>query len=648
MNARSAEILNRLCNGEPYQIGYLADDYNVSTRLIRYAIDEINVLLAHLGIDEVVPDRKQGIQLVINEEQRNNILSSLESFDSKVIALSAKERQIYIMIKLLTSSDYVTSQQLADILDVSKSSIDKDFQAIKSQRYNFEFMSDLGRGSYIAGNEYSIRTYFYKILEKNVDLNKKLISSGQVMSYFEKMIYDLVYNPYIDLMVNILQKLEGSQNKKLIHLSYKELIVHLTIIVLREQRGFKLELDSCYIEQTKASSYIELAENIGEEICKVFNIESNESNNSYIALLLESSSYVSVDYVQNNDWAAIQLLANSISLNVGEKLGVNFIDDIELNNALILHLGPTIYKIKNKIPVVNPSLGVIKKNYQEVFIALRETIIENEYADLRTITDDDIGYLTLHFCAAIERKKRQKAIYHIIIVCVHGYATASLMKELISLRFKNIVVKDMITQNDLQNIDLYGIDFIVSSIDLQITNCPIIRVNTLLKAQDYERIDNAMKDIEVKHTRSDDSFIDDIIKIVDKYTNIIERENLSDSLIEYFNEYGLNVPRTLRKNLYDFLPRENIIISSETMTKENAIECVGNILLLQGKIEKTYIESMKRTLNTNGSYMVVDNGIALVHGDIDSGVNDVGMSLLINERGINFDHGKFDPVHIVL
>ena len=231
---------------------------------------------------------------------------------------------------------------------------------------------------------------------------------------------------------------------------------------------------------------------------------------------------------------------------------------------------------------------------------------------------------------------------------MHGYATASLMKELISLRFKNIVVKDMITQNDLQNIDLYGIDFIVSSIDLQITNCPIIRVNTLLKAQDYERIDNAMKDIEVKHTRSDDSFIDDIIKIVDKYTNIIERENLSDSLIEYFNEYGLNVPRTLRKNLYDFLPRENIIISSETMTKENAIECVGNILLLQGKIEKTYIESMKRTLNTNGSYMVVDNGIALVHGDIDSGVNDVGMSLLINERGINFDHGKFDPVHIVL
>ena len=53
------------------------------------------------------------------------------------------------------------------------------------------------------------------------------------------------------------------------------------------------------------------------------------------------------------------------------------------------------------------------------------------------------------------------------------------------------------------------------------------------------------------------------------------------------------------------------------------------------------------TVKKSGSYMVIDEGIALIHGEIDYGVNQTSMSLLIIKNGVKFNHDKYDPVHII-
>ena len=72
------------------------------------------------------------------------------------------------------------------------------------------------------------------------------------------------------------------------------------------------------------------------------------------------------------------------------------------------------------------------------------------------------------------------------------------------------------------------------------------------------------------------------------------------------------------------------------------------MLVKSQDIAECYIKSMIDTVKKSGSYMVIDEGIALIHGEIDYGVNQTSMSLLIIKNGVKFNHDKYDPVHIIL
>ena len=52
------------------------------------------------------------------------------------------------------------------------------------------------------------------------------------------------------------------------------------------------------------------------------------------------------------------------------------------------------------------------------------------------------------------------------------------------------------------------------------------------------------------------------------------------------------------------------------------------MLVKSQDIAECYIKSMIDTVKKSGSYMVIDEGIALIHGEIDYGVNQTSMSLL--------------------
>ena len=50
MNTRSVEILKKLCGGKNYQVEDLAHDFEISIRMIRYVIDDINDFLETINI----------------------------------------------------------------------------------------------------------------------------------------------------------------------------------------------------------------------------------------------------------------------------------------------------------------------------------------------------------------------------------------------------------------------------------------------------------------------------------------------------------------------------------------------------------------------------------------------------------------------
>ncbi|GAB6137946.1 PTS sugar transporter subunit IIA [Halanaerobaculum tunisiense] len=73
---------------------------------------------------------------------------------------------------------------------------------------------------------------------------------------------------------------------------------------------------------------------------------------------------------------------------------------------------------------------------------------------------------------------------------------------------------------------------------------------------------------------------------------------------------------------------------------------VGQILLKDNLVEDRYIEAMIKSVEDNGPYIVMGEGVAIFHARPDDGVKKTGMSLITLDSPVKFGHENNDPVKI--
>ena len=650
MNARTFILLKLLGNGEQRTIEELSEEYGVSDRLVRYIIDDCDFYLRSIGLPQI-GFTDYGVTLNITPEQREVLLDRINNLDAYSYVVSASERRDYILLSMLCCTEPLKSAFFADLLNVSKSSIDKDIAAARQEieSYGLDINAMSGKGSYLSGDEIDIRYLYLKIISRYFEFAKAISGqTSEVQSFMERNIYVFVFELYLKKVLKIVEDVESEMKLKLSFLSLKDLCIYLIIMINRISLNRSIRLLNDYIDEIRELKTYEEADNICEKISKEFSIGISDSERAYVCLMLESAYYTATDSFAIKEWAAVQTAANELIDRVSERIGTNLSDDSQLVNALTLHLGLTSFKTHNKIPIVNADLENIRSSYETVFNAIKGSVSEIDKELFKGITDDDIAYITLHFQAAIERNKEKKNTYNIIVVCIHGYGTASLMKEMIVSHFRNITVKKIITQNNVASEDLAGIDFIVSSVDLAETRCPVVKVNTILKKQDQMAIEKVMNSIRSQNTDTNRIFIDDLMDIISSNTTINDKKKLQAEIGSYLNSLGIQSDSTRDHSLADYLTEEKIKIIDSVSDWRESVEIAGQMLVKKGSIDKGYITSIIESVESSGPYMVVDNGVALIHGDIDRYVNETDMSLLICKKGVNYGNRHFDPVHLIL
>lgn len=95
------------------------------------------------------------------------------------------------------------------------------------------------------------------------------------------------------------------------------------------------------------------------------------------------------------------------------------------------------------------------------------------------------------------------------------------------------------------------------------------------------------------------------------------------------------------------LNEEVVDVNIKADNWEEAVIEAGKLLLKGEKIEERYIEAMIKTVKEMGPYIVMAPGIAMPHGRPDSGVLELGVSVISLENGINFGSSEFDPVKLI-
>jgi ascorbate PTS system EIIA or EIIAB component len=99
--------------------------------------------------------------------------------------------------------------------------------------------------------------------------------------------------------------------------------------------------------------------------------------------------------------------------------------------------------------------------------------------------------------------------------------------------------------------------------------------------------------------------------------------------------------------LADAFGEGSIFIKGSVDNRSEAIELAGELLVASGKANKSYVDSMLEAVEKFGPYIVIAPGIALAHGKPSDDVLETGLSLLVLENAIEFQHSQNDPVQLV-
>lgn len=80
-----------------------------------------------------------------------------------------------------------------------------------------------------------------------------------------------------------------------------------------------------------------------------------------------------------------------------------------------------------------------------------------------------------------------------------------------------------------------------------------------------------------------------------------------------------------------------------------AIEYVGEMMEKHDLAVPSYTQAMLKVYEDYGSYLVLDQGVALPHARPEEGAIKGGVVIVtVKGSGVNFGHSEFDPVRVVI
>ncbi|PNZ96653.1 BglG family transcription antiterminator [Staphylococcus nepalensis] len=176
-------------------------------------------------------------------------------------------------------------------------------------------------------------------------------------------------------------------------------------------------------------------------------------------------------------------LSNKLIETMESNLNYDFSNN-QFRIDLMKHIKPMSNRLKNNIIVKNKLLDQIKFEYPEIH---SQTSIATKTI-IPSISEDEIGFLTLYFAREIERNPRK---IKTLITCTTGIGTSELLRVKIEKNIPEIEVVDVISSDVIESKVINDIDLIVSTIALPNFNMkPVIVISAMFNKNDQEKLKN--------------------------------------------------------------------------------------------------------------------------------------------------------------
>lgn len=158
------------------------------------------------------------------------------------------------------------------------------------------------------------------------------------------------------------------------------------------------------------------------------------------------------------------------------------------------HLQPLDIRLRYGIPVENPILQDIKREYFFAYTIADQAVVTLREHYQCAIPESEVGWLALIFQMAVE-SRHAIARLNILIICASGSASSHLLLSRIKRAFPAYIAKaEVCTIFELEHRDLGGIDYIFTTVPIPFpVGVPILEIHDFIQHYELQNIKKVLQ-----------------------------------------------------------------------------------------------------------------------------------------------------------
>lgn len=495
---RTKQILQVLLEQEQeISVKYLADRIGVSKRTVQRELGSLGKSLEEYGVS-FHSRTGVGVWLEGGSREREALAAALGDAGA-YDASNREERRRRLILEILKEKGLKKLFYYSSQFGVSEATISADLAAAESwlEQYDLHVSRKPGSGVNVEGTEENYRRAIRAFISENIDTKtvKEAYEDNPSGNYdILDSISRILDGEVVKRVMECIMRVDNPLIRTLTENSYVGLVIHISIAVNRILKNETIDEDGQWENGNRDDVYF-LAEALAKELEKEFEIKIPKMELSYICLHIRGSKHEKIQWDTATGRSIgseeIRRLVNRMIDAFGGERAYLLKQDEEFIQGLLAHLQPTLVRLMGGMRIQNPILEDIKSGYSDTYrrclnvSAVLEEIIGKE------VPEEETGFLTVHFGAALVRLEgRNEKIrkVHVGVVCSSGIGISRLMASKIEHVFQGRINVVTYGKNDVTPYVEGKTDFFVSSISVDAADTPVVYVNPLLNESDMDRI----------------------------------------------------------------------------------------------------------------------------------------------------------------
>ncbi|WP_067929323.1 BglG family transcription antiterminator [Alicyclobacillus shizuokensis] len=691
LKPRVQEIFQDLLEREaPVRTTELAQRYRLSDRSIRYDLEELEQSCVSLPVTLV--HRRNGVWLDGPAEARRALQREWAVLKGATAPSPADQRLYVLLALLLTAEQPLVVKQLQDVVDASPRTVYADMD--RAERWLVGHGLRLIRkphfGAKVEGEELYWRHASYRLLLAACPSVKLLDLCISAATFWNRLCQSVDARVRTGLVqaddVQTVARLVADRAAEHPHLQgwWTKLVLYTAVTLGRMRQGHAVSLLKSNLKLLQQTAEYQFALTLAVRLQRETGLPFAEEETGALALYM-LGAHPNLELQEcGAQTAAVddfsQQLVTRMLKAVDETLGIVLSTDEDLFRGLILHIKPMVYRLLYGVSIENDMLEDIKEDHALAYYAavVAAQFLEGELG--KPLNAAEIGYIALHFGAALERRRARPAssadAVRILVVCAGGIGTGKILQSRIEANLTHLQVVDVLDQQRIHHVSADAADVIVSTVELSHSPLPHIVVNPLLPLADYHRVNRwvaSVMGMTADMPGAERTLLKPVLDVIQAHYEVLDPAAVTAEIHRMFTRIGayLAKPRAGgpasraalgdsatqdshlgdRKKVFrmlDLLTEESIRVQAEAANPNEVVDIAGQLLVDAGAVAPRYVQAMKTSLAVNGPYMVIVPGIAILHARPEDGVERVCMSLVTLANGVAFGHKDNDPVDIAI